>query len=395
MRPVPQRRTHTELLTQEQAQWQKLSVRLPEAQRPPAESLIQTAARLATADATLRALGGRLDRMLDMRVGDVQSGLGSERDKARAYRDSLRALADGSAQLGGEVLGGVGAQAAQRFAEVLVRADAGVVDAAWARKVKSSDNVAQLVGDQKREIRILDEEFDPSGELLGAAKAAAKAAAQPQPADAATPADTPATANRPAAPPPAAASIASPAKPVPLPLGLSEEAAADYLRYLEAGQSYRTTVEEFAKEAYPRRRAQLAERYVAQIKVAEREEQLRRAQALTQFEDFLVRYPRHPRYTPRRCSASPSCTSSARAKSSSPRSSSRAAVTTGWGCPTTSAASSCIGGSCATTRPTATATGRTTCSATVWARWARKPSRARRSSAWSATTSTRRWIHRR
>ena len=214
------------------------------------------------------------------------------------YRDTLRSLAEGSARIGGEVIGGVGAQAAQRFAEVLVRADAGVVDAAWASKVKSSDNVAQLVGDQKREIRILDEEFDPNGELLGAAKSAAKAAAQstekaasPGPAEAAT---------KPVTPPPAAApdSVASAAKPIPIPEGMSDEAAADYLRYLEAGQSYRTAVDEFAREAYPRRRQELGQRYVAQIKDAEREEKLRRAQALTQFEDFLTRYPHHPRYTP-------------------------------------------------------------------------------------------------
>jgi tetratricopeptide (TPR) repeat protein len=292
-----QRRAHTELLAQEQALWQSLSVRLADGPRAQAEGLVQAAARLGTADAALRAVSGRLDRMLDVKVGDVQSTVGSERDKLRSYRDSLRALTQDSAQLGGAVVGSVGAQAAQRFAEILVRADAGVVDAAWARKVRSSDQVAQLVRDQKRELRILDEEFDPGGELLGSAKLTAKAATK-------SAADSP---NQPAQPDdkPGPTDAAAPSQkdaaasaPVELPPGLPDEVAADYQRYLEAGKSYRATVEEFAREAYPRRRQQLGDRYAVQIKAGEREEKLRRAQALTQFEDFLGRYPHHPRYTP-------------------------------------------------------------------------------------------------
>lgn len=290
-----QRRAHSELLAQEQAMWQSLSVRLADGARAQADGLVQAAARLGTADAALRALSGRLDRMLDVKVGDVQSTVGGEREKIRAYRDSLRALVKESAQLGGAVVGSVGAQAAQRFAEILVRADAGVVDAAWARKVKSSDQVAQLVHDQKRELRILDEEFDPGGELLGAAKLAAKQESQPDakpgPAE-----PTKETKETPPAPP--KDSAASAAAQVALPAGLPEDVAADYLRYLEAGQSYRATIEEFSREAYPRRRQQLGERYTAQIQAGERDEKLRRAQALTQFEAFLGRYPRHPRYTP-------------------------------------------------------------------------------------------------
>lgn len=293
-----QRRAHTDLLVQEQALWQSVSVRLDEPARSQATSLLQEAARLAAADGALRAVSGRLDRMLDVRVGEVQATAGAERDKLRLYRDSLRALTEESARLGGVVVGSIGAQAAQRFAEVLVRADAGIVDAAWARKVKSSDKVAQLVRDQKRELRILDEEFDPSGEILSAAKSPPKPAAGADETKGQTPDGHPAEKPAAAPTPGSGADERSAAAPVPIPAGMPEEVAADYLRYLEAGQSYRATLAEFAREAYPLRRQQLGERYLAQIKAGERDEQLHRAQALTQFEDFLVRYPNHPRYTP-------------------------------------------------------------------------------------------------
>ena len=49
----------------------------------------------------------------------------------------------------------------KKFAELRLRAEAGELDVAWARKVQHSDKMAELSREQKRD-PILDDEFGPT-----------------------------------------------------------------------------------------------------------------------------------------------------------------------------------------------------------------------------------------
>ena len=278
------RRAQSELLQQEQATWQALSGRLSGPAQARAAALQQEAARLGVQDSKLQALSGRLDRLLDVKVAEVQSTVVGEREKLRSYREALAALGRESANLGGETLGGSGQQAARRFAEVMVRADAGVVDVAWAKKVQTSDHVAQLASDSKREIKVLDEEFNPSGEQKSAAKPASTSATTSEPASAATASRSEKEGKENDLP--------------PIPADLPPEIAGDYLRWVESARSYRSTVDEYAQAAYRERREQLSTRYATQIRRKEQAERDRRTQAIAQFEGFVGKYPQHARFTP-------------------------------------------------------------------------------------------------
>ena len=75
------RRAHSELLQQEQATWQALSGRLSGPAQARAASLQQEAARLGIQDSKLQALSGRLDRLLDVKVAEVQSTVVGERER--------------------------------------------------------------------------------------------------------------------------------------------------------------------------------------------------------------------------------------------------------------------------------------------------------------------------
>jgi len=48
---------------------------------------------------------------------------------------------------------------AKRFYEIVVRADVGIIDVAWALKDAKSKEVSRLVRQQKMDLKVLDDEF--------------------------------------------------------------------------------------------------------------------------------------------------------------------------------------------------------------------------------------------
>ena len=47
----------------------------------------------------------------------------------------------------------------RRFYDIVVRADVGIIDVAWALKQQRTDKISQMVREQKRELKLLDDEF--------------------------------------------------------------------------------------------------------------------------------------------------------------------------------------------------------------------------------------------
>ena len=47
----------------------------------------------------------------------------------------------------------------RRFYDLVVRSEVGVVDVAWARKQEKTDKIGRLVRQQKRDLKVLDDEF--------------------------------------------------------------------------------------------------------------------------------------------------------------------------------------------------------------------------------------------
>lgn len=189
-------------------------------------------------------------------ASELQLAISRERDEARTYRRVLEQATHDAAQSGGALLAAAGQAVHKRFAEVLLRAEAGTVDVAWARKVQSSERVSGLVKDEKRDLRILDDEFG-------------------------TPPAPPADKGPPQIPP-----------------DMPADVAADLLRYLETAEVMRQSLVEAGQQGYKVRRGEVSKEYAERIRTEETEERARRVQAIAQFEQFLARYPTHPRFAP-------------------------------------------------------------------------------------------------
>jgi len=191
-------------------------------------------------------------------AAELRVAVARERDEARSYRRVLDQAIREAAQSGGALLAAAGQNVHKRFAEVLLRAEAGAVDVAWARKVQSSEHVSGLVKEEKRDLRILDDEFGT---------------------------------------PPAPPSEKDKAPPA-LPGDMPADVAADLLRYLETAESLRASLVEAGQQGYKVRRGEVSKEYAERIRSEETEERARRVQAIAQFEQFLARYPSHPRFAP-------------------------------------------------------------------------------------------------
>ncbi len=274
------RRSHAELLGEAGSLYLHVLLRLAPPARAQADELLTAINRVTTIEKRLRDTIGRLDRLLDMRVGDQQSQLAAERDGLRSQREALDKLQSETAQVAAQATWTRLQQTTEQYKELLVHAEAGIAEVAWARRQKSSDELAQIQHDQQRELRMLDDAFASPEE----SKASAKPAAGPT------------TTVAPLSPSPKAPPTK--AEDLHLPSDLPAELAADYRRYFEAARSHKQVLDEIGREGYKVRRSSLKADFSERLTREEAREKQLRGEAIVELERFLSRYPQHPRHSP-------------------------------------------------------------------------------------------------
>jgi hypothetical protein len=82
-----------------------------------------------------------------------------EKLKVTAYRQQLGGYSTESADVGGGIMAEQFKAVTTRFYNVVVRAEVGIIDVAWALKDSSTRNTNRLVAERKRELKLLDDEF--------------------------------------------------------------------------------------------------------------------------------------------------------------------------------------------------------------------------------------------
>jgi len=102
---------------------------------------------------------GRIDEMLDVRLKDLMTEVNDEKLKVAAYRQQLGGYTTESADVGGGIMAEQFKAVTTRFYNVVVRAEVGIIDVAWALKDSSTRNTNRLVAERKRELKLLDDEF--------------------------------------------------------------------------------------------------------------------------------------------------------------------------------------------------------------------------------------------
>jgi tetratricopeptide (TPR) repeat protein len=124
-----------------------------------AEQIESILERARAVDGKVGAFNQRIDELLDARLKDIQSTLADEKAHMTSYRGTLVAYQGESSDVGGAVVADNFRSVAQRFYNIVVRSDVGIIDVAWALKDRATKEDNRLVAERKRELKLLDDEF--------------------------------------------------------------------------------------------------------------------------------------------------------------------------------------------------------------------------------------------
>ncbi len=103
-----------------------------------------------------------IDEVIDRELAEVRTALAEEKSRLATYREELQRYEAEAQQLGGEVLSSNFGKVSKRFYEVLIRADVGVIDVAWAAREQAEQTMKRLTLEESRERRVLIDQFGDS-----------------------------------------------------------------------------------------------------------------------------------------------------------------------------------------------------------------------------------------
>jgi TolA-binding protein len=133
--------------------------RLGGTERAKADQVDSILERVHGVDQKILAFNSKIDEILDARLKDVSTALNEEKQHVAGFHDALAGYTNESTEVGGAVVADSFHTVANRFYNVVVRADVGIIDVAWALKDQSSRESTRLVAERKRELKLLDDEF--------------------------------------------------------------------------------------------------------------------------------------------------------------------------------------------------------------------------------------------
>ena len=101
----------------------------------------------------------QVDLLIDQKLADMRSTITDEKAHLLAYNRTLDSYRGETNEVGGGVAASSFRAMAERFYQIVVRADVGIIDVAWALKQNKTDENSRLVREKKRDLKVLDDEF--------------------------------------------------------------------------------------------------------------------------------------------------------------------------------------------------------------------------------------------
>jgi TolA-binding protein len=150
---------YEELLRKQHEASMAVLSKLGPSERAHAEQINSILDRARSVDGKIASFNQRIDELVDAKLKDILSTVTEEKAHMVAYRDTLNGYGTESADVGGSVVAENFKAVASRFYNIVVRADVGIIDVAWALKDQSTKEENRLVAERKRELKLLDDEF--------------------------------------------------------------------------------------------------------------------------------------------------------------------------------------------------------------------------------------------
>jgi len=122
-------------------------------------SLAQLMDRCSKVDVFLVDFDKKLETSLEAKLAGIRSTLKKEKSRVAQYRIDIAGYKKQTDDVAGQLTYAGFRDVAERFYRIIIRADVGIIDVAWALKDAKSKEVSRLVRQRKMDIKMLNDEF--------------------------------------------------------------------------------------------------------------------------------------------------------------------------------------------------------------------------------------------
>jgi TolA-binding protein len=149
----------TDILHQEQEIQNKAKFRLPWAEQEKVDRMYGVLARADAIDKQLADFDRRVDNQVDVRLEIVKKYLATEKEELASVSGKLGTVVSESQNLGGGLAQAMFTKVANRFYDLVVQSDVGIIDVSWGLKDQKTSSVTKMTNQKNLELKALDEDF--------------------------------------------------------------------------------------------------------------------------------------------------------------------------------------------------------------------------------------------
>ena len=149
----------SEVLSQELAIERQAAARLGGADRAQVDRIYDLLARCDAIDVQLNAFDKRVEGQVGVRIATVTRYLSGAKEQLALAGEKLGSVLDESKALGGGLAQAMFTRVAEKFYDLVVRSDVGIIDVSWGLKDQKTQAVTKLTSLKNLELKALDEDF--------------------------------------------------------------------------------------------------------------------------------------------------------------------------------------------------------------------------------------------
>jgi len=147
------------VMKREREVFQGARVRLSISDQASFDAIANILARADAVQAKLAEVDQRVDAAAQKRVAELKRKLIEEKSELEAAKGKLTAILNESQKLGGGLAYAMLGKIADRFYDLVVQSDVGLVDVAWGLKDERTSAVSKLINQQKLELKSVEDDF--------------------------------------------------------------------------------------------------------------------------------------------------------------------------------------------------------------------------------------------
>jgi len=141
--------------------YQGVRLRLSSGAQGDFDAIANILVRADGVQARLAEIDSKLEGVAQKRLGELKQELAAQRGALQTASGKLGGILSESQSLGGGLAFAMLSKVTDRFYDLLVQSDVGLVDVAWGLKDERTSTVSKLINQQKLELKTVEEDFRP------------------------------------------------------------------------------------------------------------------------------------------------------------------------------------------------------------------------------------------